>query len=712
MKQENWQKVKEVFYSALNRPEADWRAYLDDACSGDAAFRSDVELLLNSYESDYLEEPIWLSDEQESPKIPFLAAGGKFSHYEIVKIIGRGGMGEVYLANDTMLDRRVAIKIVHEGSGLGEKAEKRLLREARAAARLDHPNICSVYEVGETAGRPFIAMQYIEGETLETLIRTNPPKPRDCIEIFLQIATALSEAHANGIVHRDIKPSNIIIDLRKQVKVLDFSLAKRVLIETGDRTMSMLTEIGTVAGTLIYMSPEQARGYEIDNRSDIWSLGIVFYEMLTRRPPFFGATKSDIIVSILQRPVPSLGNFYMDYPKGIDIILARALQKDLKARYSSVTEFANDVRALCSPLSEGSTEWVPTEAVADRRLDPISNGTFLANTGGFDPDTTEFNAVHTAEESFKHFSLRVINAVTATSTIVLLWIVAILSVAGVLWTYWSAKAEQLSFAKEMHKKLTVSALFPSDKRPEGTVLDPSFSPDGKYIAYSLLNDGSSMIYVKSLDAGEPVRLGDGRSFDRTPVWSPDGLRLVFLSDRDGKDGLWTISYLGGTPVFHVAVAGGAKDHALRKWSKDAEHIFSEHLGQLNIIDLNNGQVSDSGFAIKEGAKKIEISPEETKIAYVVNVGSVEQIWLSSLTNSQSRRVSNPNVRSFGPSWFPNESEFAFCSESSGKLQIFVYNTNLDSSDQITFNDYNSRAPMVSPDGLQVKYLPWDRFEND
>ena len=247
MKQENWQKVKKVFYSALNRAEPDRGAYLDNACSGDAKFRSEVELLLNSYESEFLETPIWPADDEPSPTVPFLAAGAEFSHYQIVKLLGRGGMGEVYLANDTSLDRLVAIKIVHEGSGLGEKAEKRLLREARSAARLDHPNICSVYEIGETNGRPFIAMQFIEGDTLETLIRNALLTPKECIDIVIQIAAALSEAHTRGIIHRDIKPSNNIIDLRKQVKVLDFSLAKLVLIEAGSRTMSNLTEIGTVA---------------------------------------------------------------------------------------------------------------------------------------------------------------------------------------------------------------------------------------------------------------------------------------------------------------------------------------------------------------------------------------------------------------------------------------------------------------------------------
>ena len=461
------------------------------------------------------------------------------------------------------------------------------------------------------------------------------------------------------------------------------------------------------------MSPEQTRGYEIDARSDIWSLGVVFYEMLTRRPPFIGATKSDIIASILQRAVPSLDNFYKAYPKAADMVIARALQKDINARYPTVTEFERDVRALRSSADDGSSEWLPDEtAFANEGRGIISNWSFLPSTGGFDFSTSELIGPNTALEPFNESSRSLLRAMTTTRAIIFLWIVAFLSVAGVLWMYSSAKAGQLNFAKEMHKKLAVSPLFPSDKRPEGSVSDPRFSPDGKYVAYSLLNDGASMIYVKNLDAGEPVRLSDGRSFDRTPVWTPDGLRLIFLSDRDGKEGMWTISYLGGPPVFHVAVAGGGKDHALKKWSNDAEHLFSEHLGQLNIIDLNNGQVSDGGFVVKEGAKQIEISPDETKIAFVVSEGPKEQIWVSFLHDGGPRRVSNLNTRSFGPSWFPSSGEFAFCSDISGKLEIYIYNTALDFGDQITFNDFNSRTPMVSADGSQVKYLAWDRFEND
>jgi len=708
----NWQKIKEVFYSALNRRESDRGAYLDEACWGDAELRGEVELLLSSYESDYLEDAILPLDEDIAAfRPPFLAPGDEFSHYRIVRLIGRGGMGEVYLANDTTLDRLVAVKVVHEGSGLGEMAGRRLLREARSAARLDHPNICSVFEVGEAAGRPFIAMQYVEGETLEKLIRNDPPTPQESIQIVIQIAHALSEAHKCGIVHRDIKPSNIILDVRGQVKVLDFGLAKRVLIEAGGHTVSMLTEIGTIAGTVVYMSPEQARGFEIDSRSDIWSLGVVFFELLTQRHPFAGATKSDIIASILQKSVPSLSNFYNNYPVEADNIITRALQKDIDARFASASDFARDVGKLATENSQ--VDWIRGRPTDDgSRVAFSSDWSFLPTTGEVGNDTSPITAQTTAETAVRPSPNTAIRILASTTSIVSLWILAILSVAMVGWRYYAARDQQITFAKEMHKKLAVAPLFPSDKRPEGAVANPSYSPDGRFIAYSLMNDGSSAIYVKNIEAGEPVKISDGQSYDRTPVWSPDGLRLTFLSVRGGKDGLWTISYLGGTPVFQVAIEGGGGQHALKKWAKDAERIFSEFRGQLKLIDLNNGKVSDTEFNFQEGAKQIEISPDETKAAYVLGNGAIDEVWIAVLNSADPRRITNAGVRGFGPSWFPDSNEFAYCQDISGRLQVVVYNVGLNIVDQITFNEFNSRTPMVSTDGGHVRYLAWDRFEND
>src|SRR5436853_4546941 len=214
------------------------------------------------------------------------------SHYKIISQLGAGGMGEVYLAEDTQLGRRVAIKLLPPELVADERANKRLVKEAHAAATLDHPNICSIYEVGEADGHSFIAMQYIEGETLDSRIKRTPLELKESLTIAAQIADALAEAHSHGIIHRDIKPGNIMITKRGQAKVMDFGLARVIApaVESEAETQSLLTTPGTIVGTMPYMSPEQVRGEVLDGRSDIFSFGVVLYEMLSGRQPFASAS--------------------------------------------------------------------------------------------------------------------------------------------------------------------------------------------------------------------------------------------------------------------------------------------------------------------------------------------------------------------------------------------------------------------------------------
>jgi eukaryotic-like serine/threonine-protein kinase len=224
----------------------------------------------------------------------FLAGGlldkSAISHYTIINKLGAGGMGEVYLAEDTKLDRRVAIKFLPPESTADEQAKKRLVREAKAAAKLDHPNICSVYEVGEADGQTFIVMQYVEGENLASRIERKPFELKEALDIGAQVAESLTEAHSKGIIHRDIKPQNIMLTARGQVRVLDFGLAKvitnRAMLESEGETQSLLTESGAIVGTVPYMSPEQVKGESLDVRSDIFSFGAVLYEMISGHQPF------------------------------------------------------------------------------------------------------------------------------------------------------------------------------------------------------------------------------------------------------------------------------------------------------------------------------------------------------------------------------------------------------------------------------------------
>ena len=271
--------------------------------------------------------------------------GTTLSHYEIISQLGQGGMGEVYMAQDTQLGRRVAIKVLSPELVADKPSNKRMVREARAAATLDHPNICSIYEVGEADGRSFIAMQYIEGETLHARIKSKPLKLKESLTIAAQIADALADAHSHGIIHRDIKPGNIMITSRGQAKVMDFGLARVIAgaSESEAETQSLLTTPGTIVGTMPYMSPEQVRGEVLDGRSDIFSFGVVLYEMLSGRQPFASESAAATISAILNEAPPALLRYAPDLPEELQRIARKCLEKDRERRYQTMRDVAVDL---------------------------------------------------------------------------------------------------------------------------------------------------------------------------------------------------------------------------------------------------------------------------------------------------------------------------------------------------------------------------------
>src|SRR5437899_1995187 len=295
-----------------------------------------------------------------------IAADTKLGRYEIRSKIGEGGMGQVYLAEDATLKRRVAIKLLPPASIGQEQASKLLLREARAAATLDHPNICSIHEVGDEGNQTFIVMQYVEGETLDAIIKRKTLDLSDVLNIAAQVADALAEAHAHGIIHRDIKPSNIIFTPRGLAKVMDFGLAKIMAgaVESQAETINLLTSPGTIIGTMAYMSPEQTRGQNLDERSDIFSLGVVLYQMIAGRTPFEGTTAADLIASILKVEPPSLVQFASGVPPDLQGIVEKALRKDKQERYQTVREMLDDLKGLSQEL----------EFEAKRKRLPVSAG--------------------------------------------------------------------------------------------------------------------------------------------------------------------------------------------------------------------------------------------------------------------------------------------------------------------------------------------------
>lgn len=277
------------------------------------------------------------------------------SHYRILQSLGEGGMGKIYLAEDTLLGRKVAIKFLSGDLAKSGRGWKRLLREARAAAALDHPNICAIHEVVERESDSFIVMQYVEGETLDRKVARNPLSVADVLNFAPQIADALGEAHSLGIVHRDIKPQNLIITGKGQVKVLDFGLAKLLgatdVVASNAKTLSVLSDPGSVVGTMPYMSPEQLRAEELDGRSDIFSLGTVMYEMLTGNQPFLHASGAATISAVLAHEPPPLKRSVPSAPVELERIVHKCLEKNRDKRYQSARELAIDLRSLQQGLT-------------------------------------------------------------------------------------------------------------------------------------------------------------------------------------------------------------------------------------------------------------------------------------------------------------------------------------------------------------------------
>ena len=282
--------------------------------------------------------------------------GRLFAHYRVVRRLGVGGMGEVYLAQDTQLERPVALKVMSAELAKDPEQRKRFRTEARAASGLNHPHICVIYDVGEAEdSRPFLAMEYIEGQTLDVVLRERRLKIREVVQLGIEVAEALDVAHAHGVIHRDIKPGNLMLDQRGAVKVLDFGLAKRFAADqfNAPMTSAAQTRTGILLGTPQYMSPEQALGRTLDPRTDLFSLGVVLYELLAGQRPFLGQTPLETINNIVNQPLPPLGLDNAVFSPALDQIINKCLEKEPAKRYGSARELAADLRQLKEDSERG-----------------------------------------------------------------------------------------------------------------------------------------------------------------------------------------------------------------------------------------------------------------------------------------------------------------------------------------------------------------------
>ena len=357
MTPERWQQVKQIFQSALERNPAERSAFLNQACADDPALRSEVESLISSHDQagDSIEA---MAMEAATEMLAYEQAGRivgqQIGHYQVLSHIGRGGMGEVFLAQDNSLGRKVALKLLRSDFTGIEERLRRFQQEARAASALNHPNILTIYEIGHDGSLQFMATEYVEGETLRQHLSRARMTVGQTLDVAVQVASALAAAHQAGIIHRDIKPENIMVRTDGNVKVLDFGLAKLAETKTVDTAALTLpqveTEPGVVMGTVSYMSPEQARGLTVDTRTDIWSLGVMIYEMAAGRQPFEGETASDVMSLILQKEPLPLAHSWPEVPAELERIVRKALRKDKEERYQTIKDLLIDLRNLRKEL--------------------------------------------------------------------------------------------------------------------------------------------------------------------------------------------------------------------------------------------------------------------------------------------------------------------------------------------------------------------------
>jgi eukaryotic-like serine/threonine-protein kinase len=606
---ERWARIDELFHAALDRPAHERHAFLSSACGDDHSLLAEVESLLGADGSlGQRSLEAWVQaaaaarvDEnvQEVSRQSGSLAGRSVLQYDVHGQIGAGGMGDVYLATDRTLGRHVAIKTLPRAVAGDERRLQRFRREARAASALSHPNVAAIYQLGEADGQPFIAMEYVEGRTLDAMLRSEGPMPlRRAIDVVLQVSGALGEAHDAGITHRDIKPGNVMISSRGLVKVLDFGLAKLVSesADIGDAAEAgsaprEVTLAGALMGTIDYMSPEQALAQPTDHRSDLFSLGVLIYQLTTGVLPFRRSGPSATIAAILHAdPLPP-SQVRRGLPQELDRIVERALAKAPHDRYPSARELSSDLEALRRQLDgPGDT----ARPASPRRPRPL------------------------------------------------LYITVVVMSAAASIAVWRVSSGPDA----------APLVVPFTSLP-GIESTPAFSPDGERIAFAW--DGPDRdnvdVYVQVVPGGAPVRLTTDPAQDNYPAFSPDGALIAFVR---GGSRVLIVPAEGG----EEREVGPVADPRIT-FTQDGQFIAAggpaspgAHGAGIVLLPIAGGPTRP---LTRPPPGTIDIapafSPDGSRLAFQrIPTPSVSDIWVADATGVNARRITFDNTMLTGPVW--------------------------------------------------------------
>jgi len=558
--------------------------------------------------------------------------GETILHYKILEKLGEGGMGVVYKAEDIKLKRIVALKFLPPHITSSKEDLARFNQEAQAAAILNHPNICTVYAIEESDNKQFISMEYIDGTTLSKKISDSPLKINNAVSYAIQIGEALQEAHSNGIVHRDIKTENIMVNSKNQIKVMDFGLAKL-------KGSIKITKGSSTVGTLAYMAPEQIQGGEVDARSDIFSFGVVLFEMLTGILPFKGEHDASIMYAILNEEPEPLQKYIPDANSDLIHIINRILEKDPEDRYQSMKEIVSELRRI------------------------------KKKTGNVSRKTISYTASSTKEMPVNEDIQKETRPAKKKLWLITSSLAAVIVLAGLSYFLFINKS-----TTPLPPMKTIGLIsYP------GLEEMPAFSPDGNSIAFAWngINQNNFDIYVKLVGAGTPLRLTHDSANDYYPAWSPDGSYIAFLQEEQNGYSYCIIPSLGGDErkVADVKTASDGID-----WSPDGKELAvsatdsSITLPSIMLISINTGNKQILTTPDKNGLYgdfNPRFSPDGSKIAFLRNLSySIRELYIISSTGGNEKRLTFDKLSVGSEAWTQDGKEIVFSSNRSGNTTLW------------------------------------------